>query len=126
VRPQKVLPEGFHAQSPHVLPLTAESLATLDAATVERRFNVRFSDIDVNLHVTNTSYIAWVLESVEESNWRKQWLTSLDIQFLSECSLGAAIWSRSRPIDEGFRSHSITREDDAKELARAVTLWKTK
>ena len=126
VHPKNVLPQRYHAQSTHVLPVKTEPLRTVEDASLQRRFQVRFSDIDANLHVTNASYVAWILESVEETAWREQWLTTLDIQFLAECSLGAQVQSRSVPNERGARMHSVFREQDAKELARAITVWKTK
>lgn len=126
VRPNTVLPEQFHAPSAHVLPLKSEPLPAVEDATIERRFQVRFSDIDANLHVTHASYIAWVVESVHESDWRKTWLASLDIQFLAECTLGLFVRSRSASTREGAMIHSVTREQEAKEVARALTIWKPK
>lgn len=126
VRPTTVLADEHHPQSDHVLELRSDSLSRLEVAAVERRFQVRFADIDANLHVTNASYVAWVVEAVQNCVWRDQWLTGLDIQFLAECSLGAAVQSRSGPIGEGARLHAVVREDDSKELARARTLWRSK
>lgn len=122
VRPTNVLTEEYRAQTPHALPLRLEPLTTVERPTLERRFHVRFSDIDANSHVTNASYIAWVMESLVESDWRNLWLQSLDIEFLAECSLGAVVHSRSSP-DGGLHFHSVFREQDSKELARAVTKW---
>ena len=125
VRPKNVLTESYHAQDPHVLPLRVEPLTTVGNASLERRFHVRFSDIDANLHVTNASYIAWVMEAVAESDWRDQWLRSLDIEFVAECALGAVVNSRSSSNGE-THFHSVFREPDSKELARAVTIWNKK
>ena len=47
LRPAELLPAALHAQPPHVLPLAEPPLPALEAAEVERRFQVRFSDIDV-------------------------------------------------------------------------------
>jgi len=125
VRPRNILPEEYHEQAVHVLPLRADPLTTVGTATLERQFHVRFSDIDANLHVTNASYIAWVMESVTEAEWRNLWLRSLDIEFLAECALGAVVNSRSLSNGE-THLHSVFREQDSKELAREVTVWNTK
>lgn len=126
VRPKSILPELYHAQCAHVLPINADPVKTVEGASIQRRFQVRFSDIDANLHVTNSSYIAWVLETVNEAAWRELWLTALDIQFLAECRLGAQVQSCSVSDERGARTHSVFREQDAKELARAATVWKRK
>lgn len=123
VRPEKILPESRLAQSTHVLPLGSPPPGALDRPDVDRRFQVRFADIDANLHVTNSSYVAWALEALDEVTWRSRRLTSIDVQFLAECNLGAYVRCRSAAIGEGERLHAIVREEDGKELARARTTW---
>jgi acyl-ACP thioesterase len=125
VRPTNILAEQYRAQTPHVLPLRVGPLTTVENASQQRGFHVRFSDIDANSHVTNASYIAWVMEALAESDWRDLWLRSLDIEFLAECSLGAVVQSRSLADNEAH-FHSVFREQDSKELARAVTTWRRK
>ncbi|MBK9516073.1 MAG: acyl-ACP thioesterase [Anaeromyxobacter sp.] len=123
VRPDQLLPERYQAQTGHVLPLAAPPLPELGSPELERRFQVRFSDIDANLHVTNASYVAWALEAVDEACWRGQRLRALDLQFLAECHHGAYVRSRSAPFGEETRLHAIVREADGKELARVRTTW---
>lgn len=123
VRPHAVLPEQLHPQVPHVLPAGTPSVPPLAEPAVDRRFQVRFADIDGNLHVTNASYVAWILESVDEATWRGQRMAAFDVQFLAECNLGAFVRARSRRDGEGARLHAILREGDDKELARARTTW---
>ena len=123
VRPDTVLPERFQPQTEHVLPLAAPPLPELGSPELERRFQVRFADIDANLHVTNSSYVAWAMEAVDEACWRGQWLKALDLQFLAECHHGSYVRSRSAPFGEGGRLHAIVREADGKELARVRSTW---
>ena len=123
VRPQPLLPESFHAQPPHVLPVAEPPVPELEAAELDRRFQVRFADIDANLHVTNSSYVAWAMEAVDEATWRGSRLAALDVQFLAEGRLGGYVRSRSAAEGEHTRRHVIVREDDQKPLARARTTW---
>jgi acyl-ACP thioesterase len=123
VRPDKIFPQSRLAQAAHVLPLGSPPPGALAQPDVERRFQVRFADIDANLHVTNSSYVAWALEALDEGTWRRSRLTSIDVQFLAECNLGAYVRCRSAAVGEGERLHAIVREEDGKELARARTRW---
>lgn len=123
VRPDRILPERLHAQPAHVLPAAEPPLPQLTTPELERRFQVRFADIDANQHVTNSSYVAWALEAVEEACWRDQRLVALDVQFLAECHRGSSVCSRSSSQGDGTRLHAIVREEDGKELARARTTW---
>jgi medium-chain acyl-[acyl-carrier-protein] hydrolase len=123
VRPQALLPERLHAQTAHVLAPAEPPVAEVVSPEVDRRFQVRFADIDPNRHVTNASYVAWALEALEEPAWRAERLSSLDMQFVAECHLGRFVRSRSVPDGPGARLHSIVREDDGKALARARSTW---
>jgi medium-chain acyl-[acyl-carrier-protein] hydrolase len=123
VRPDRILPERMQAQPPHVLPLAEPPLPELTTPELERRFQVRFADIDANLHVTNASYVAWALEAVDQPCWAGQRLAALDVQFLAECHLGSYVRSRSSGQGDGTRLHAIVREEDGKELARVRTGW---
>ena len=123
LRPDRLLPERFHAQPDHVLAVAEPPLPEVTSPETERRFQVRFADIDANQHVTNASYVAWALEAVEEGCWRDERLVGLDVQFLAECHRGSYVRSRSAARGDGTRLHAIVRVEDGKELARARTIW---
>lgn len=123
VRPTGILSPDLHAQTEHVMPVVVEAPPALVHADMQRQFDVRFSDIDVNQHVTNSSYVAWALEAIAESTWRTCFLAALDLQFAAECGLGAQVASRSCCLADGRLLHSIVRADDGKELARGVSRW---
>jgi len=124
-RPDRLLPPERRAQTEHVLPAEAARLPALPATApaLERRFQVRYADIDVNRHVTASSYVGWAAEAVEEAEWRSLRLASLDVQFLAEAFLGQEVRSRSATDGDGARLHAVVREEDGKELARARTTW---
>jgi medium-chain acyl-[acyl-carrier-protein] hydrolase len=122
-RPDRLLPRELQAQTGHVLPLAVPPLAALEAPAMEKRFQVRYADIDANRHVTNASYLGWALEAVEPPDWEGRRLASLDLQFLAETTHGHFIRSRSSPDGDGARLHAVVREEDGKELARARTTW---
>jgi medium-chain acyl-[acyl-carrier-protein] hydrolase len=121
VRPEGVLPERLRARAEHLLEPPA--LPVLREAAVDRRFQVRFADIDSNQHVTSASYVAWALEAVDEATWRREWVASFDVQYLAECRLGSFVHSRSAPEGGRVRLHAIVREEDGRELARLRTTW---
>jgi len=125
-RPDRILPPERHAQAGHVLPPFGAALPALETAALERRFQVRFADIDAVGHVTNASYIGWAMEAIEEPAWRARRLASLDVQFLAETTLGQTILSRSAPDGDGALLHEVVREEDGKPLARARTTWVTR
>jgi acyl-ACP thioesterase len=123
VRPAQVLDARFHAGLPHALPVPSAKLPELESPEAERRFQIRYQDIDVNLHVTNASYVAWALESVPQETWQGARLASMEAHYLAECRYGSKILSRLSREGEGGFLHAIVREEDGKELARLRTAW---
>ena len=104
----------------------AERIPALETHDHEERFLVRYSDLDVNRHVNNVSYIEWAVESIPAVVQRESILAELEINFLAETFFGEYALSRCLPQDEThtvFR-HSIVSENDGRELARARTVWK--
>ncbi len=124
VRPAEVLDARFprETRSPAV-PLGHAKLPELRAWDFQKRFHVRYSDIDANLHVTHTSDVAWAVEAVPRDVWQGSRLASVEVQFIAETHHGAAILSRLAPVGEGAFAHAIVREEDGKELARLATRW---
>src|SRR5512138_3400832 len=124
VRPGDVLDARFPLEArPPAVPLAQGKLADLRAWDFQKRFHVRYSDIDANLHVTNTSYVAWAMEAVPRELWRSSRIASVEVQFVAETHHGAAILSRLAATGEAAFAHAIVREEDGKELARLVTAW---
>jgi len=124
VRPAEVLDPTFPREpSPPAVALSPGKLPELPEWDFQKRFHVRYSDIDANLHVTNTSYVAWAIEAVPRELWQSSRLAAVEVQFIAEAHHGAAILSRLAATGEGAFAHAIVREEDGKELARLVTTW---
>jgi acyl-ACP thioesterase len=106
-----------------VAPLSRGKLPELAAWDLERRFHVRYADIDQNLHVTNTSYLGWAIEAMPEDRWRSSRLASVEVHYLAETLHGEAILSRAKASGDRAFGHAVVREADGKELARLATTW---
>lgn len=124
LRPEKVLdPRVPRERSPQVAPFAAGKLPDLPHWEREKRFHVRYSDIDVNRHVTNTSYLAWALEATPRDLWASARVEATEAAFLAECGLESAILSRLARTGEREWAHAVVAEEDGRELARVVTRW---
>ncbi|HEY6100210.1 MAG TPA: acyl-ACP thioesterase domain-containing protein [Anaeromyxobacter sp.] len=124
VRPGELLdPRLPREPQPPVVALSRAKLPELSTWQVEKRFHVRYADIDQNLHVTNTSYLAWAIEAMPRELWQRSRLAAAEVQYLAETQYGAAILSRIASAGEGAFAHAIVREEDGKELARLATAW---
>lgn len=124
VRPSSVLDPRF----PREVRATAVSLAAgrlpePGPGAHERRFEVRHSDIDTNLHVTSSRYLGWAVDAVPVDLWRARHVAAIEVHYLAEAHPGAAVVSRAAPAGELAFAHAIVREEDGKELARLATAW---
>lgn len=123
VRLDRVLDQRFRERPPRSVAPPADRLEAAGEGGRERRFSIRYLDIDANQHVTNASYLAWALEAVPEEVWRTCRLAALETHYLAECRYGSAILSRAVPAGERDFRHAVVREEDGKELARLWTRW---
>ncbi len=124
VRPEKVLDPRFpRERTAQVAPFAAGKLPELARWEAEKRFHVRYADIDVNRHVTNTSYVAWALEAAPGDLWATARVRSVEAAFLAECTYGSAVLSRLAGTGERAFAHAVVAEEDGRELARVTTRW---
>jgi acyl-ACP thioesterase len=124
VRPEEVLDPRFpRPRVPSVASLARGKLPALAHWELQKRFHVRFADIDQNLHVTNASYVTWATEAMPVELWRASRLAAVEVHYLAEGLHGAAILSRVARTGPDAYAHAIVREEDGKELARLTTAW---
>ena len=111
----------------HILPDQLDKLRAIDNYSQERKFRVRFGDLDINQHVNNACYVEWMLEGMPAGILNEQALAELEINFLAESFLHDRVVARCRPLNSGNREfqHSLIREADGQELVRARTVWKS-
>jgi medium-chain acyl-[acyl-carrier-protein] hydrolase len=93
---------------------------------VEKRFHVRYGDLDINQHVNNVSYIEWLLESIPGIGETRLALKELEINFLGEALQGDQVTAKCVAYrgNKNEFGHSVVREKDAHELIRARTVWR--
>lgn len=123
VRMAGILDPRFREPLAHAVRLSPRRLPAPSEWKVQERFQVRYGDIDVNLHVTNASYVTWAIEAVPREVWQSARPACVDVQFVAETHHGSAVFSRLAASGERTFSHAIVREEDGKELARAATSW---
>ncbi|HET6440285.1 MAG TPA: acyl-ACP thioesterase domain-containing protein [Anaeromyxobacter sp.] len=116
----------FEEEQPHAVRFSAGKLASLERWDREKRFHIRYADIDRNLHVNNGSYLSWAMEAMPREVWEAERLAALEVQYRAECLLGSAVLSRLQPAGGGSYLHGIVREEDGRELARLETRWVTR
>jgi len=118
---------------------TCRAIPRLRAEQTEAALlRVRRDDLDINGHVNNTRYLAWLLEPVQADGDDRATPLLMDVTFRAECfpqeELESACALAPAPAEapgEIFgaeasrcRLHSIRRLGDDAEVCRALTLWR--
>jgi acyl-ACP thioesterase len=128
-RPVRILPFVDRLkplEGRHVLPDTLDKLPGLENHMFEKKFVARHRDLDINQHVNNVSFVEWVVEGVPPSTLHASTLVQLEINFLAEAFYEDSILSAcylSDP-DTAVYHHSLIRQQDGRELARARSVWR--
>lgn len=98
-------------------------LNTPDSPDIEKSFDVRLNDLDINQHVNNVKYIEWTLESIPINDWRNNQLTELEISYRAETKYGERIVVKTEQ-NGTINHHHVISEKDQRSLAVLVTKWK--
>ncbi len=88
----------------------------------QRRFSVRFDDIDFNRHVNNAVYPLWAIESVDHDFRDTHFPAEIEIAFKKEGHLGEDVEIITE-INDKTTCHSVKALSDDRELARLRIKW---
>ena len=89
---------------------------------IEKTFEIRFDDLDVNQHVNNANYIVWAFEPLD-FEFRKQYkLKTLDMVFKKEIKYGAKVISQIE-INNDTTTHIVKNKDTDEELCMVLAKW---
>ena len=101
-------------------------LPEIDSSEFQRKFAVRFADLDLNRHVNHVSYIAWALESLPESILFRHYPMEIEVSYRKEIFLGDQAICKLQQIKEseslGY-CHQLFLEKNGQEIARLRTRW---
>lgn len=84
---------------------------------------VRFQDIDVNMHVNNVKYIEWFLSSFPFEFRKNNNVKNFDINFLSEMKYGDSAEIRTEKVTEHVFRSVIYNVQTEKEVCKAEFDW---
>lgn len=111
VKPERALDDCF------------ESIPVAINPVYEKEFIVRRGDLDINNHVNNAYYIAWMVETGEDII-RHQDLSDISVSFKGEAKYGDTVISQ---VSEDGRSdrliHRLSLKGSGRELTRGITQW---
>lgn len=102
--------------------LVYEKIRPIEKIDLQKVFEVRFDDIDVNNHVNNANYIIWAFEPLGFDFRSKKKLKTLDIVFKKEIKYGNKILSQIE-INENKTSHVLKNADTNEDLCLISAKW---
>ena len=98
-------------------------LAPLNSENHIKSFQVSYSNLDLNDHVNNVTYIEWILDSIPLDFQKLHQLKELEIIYLAEAVYDDKLKSYFEKRENSTYDHSLVRDKDQKELCRARTDW---
>ncbi|MBQ8636236.1 hypothetical protein IJX73_00085 [bacterium] len=98
-------------------------ISQLNKIDIEKTFDIRFDDLDVNQHVNNSNFLVWALESLDYNFRKTKQLKALDIIFKKEIKYGNKICSQVELIDNTTK-HILKNSETNEELALIQIEWK--
>jgi medium-chain acyl-[acyl-carrier-protein] hydrolase len=108
------------------LPFAKGKLPQPEQPTYMQQMPVRWHDIDLNRHVTNTRYLQWILDTLPTEILEKQ-LREVDTIYKAESILGDTVLSEAGKGEaETILLHKLTSQETGKELVQARTVWEFK
>lgn len=121
VRLSRHVPEQFITYSSRPARLIRGHLPPLSRIDSEEPVHVRLCDLDMNGHVNNTSYAAWMTEGVPDDVFASCGLVGMTIEFLHE------VTRQSRPVCRSGRDglefcHELT-DESGRVFCRGRTKW---
>jgi acyl-ACP thioesterase len=105
------------------LPDEFQPLPDLNSFENEKKFQVRYSDLDINRHVNHVAYIDWALEAVPPNILLKKYPIEIEVGYRREVFYGDVVISRSTQLDDKTFIHQILSDKDQQEIARLRTWW---
>ncbi|XP_068647475.1 palmitoyl-acyl carrier protein thioesterase, chloroplastic-like [Aristolochia californica] len=128
--------QPYFAHRDAIVDEDSRKLPKLDENTadyVQKGLAPRWSDLDVNQHVNNVKYIAWILESTPRSILESHELGGMTLEYRRECrkdsevqSLTAVSGDGSLDGGGGLECDHLLRLEDGAEVVRGRTVWRPK
>lgn len=87
-------------------------------------FTVKYSDLDINMHVNNVKYIQWALDAYPLDFRLNNEMDEVEVNYLSESLPGDEVSIEICQSGSDQYIHSVMRKNDDKELCRVRVKWR--
>ena len=93
-----------------------------DAYDYEKKFEIRYDDIDINQHVNNSNYIVWAMEALPVELRKNYKPKTIDMIYKKDIAYGDSVVSRVR-VDNEKTSHLLINEQTNDQLCLIDVVW---
>ncbi len=107
-------------------PIDLIKIPNINNQESDHEFRVVYSDLDMNQHVNNISYVRWFMDRFDWKFHKEHLLEYFTINYLVEALYGnqlTILLDQDKKDDSTFLL-KIIRSSDHKEIARCLTKWK--
>lgn len=128
-RPLSILDEHYKAygvkDKNNTIGRNKLKLSRCENINYKKEFNVRYSDIDLNLHVGNVTYLSWVLETIPYEVMTNYKIYSVKIKYQKELTYGDKIIVRTevKYSDNKIIAHHEIINESEEVVALLETNW---
>ncbi len=89
----------------------------------KKEFEVRYNDLDVNMHANNGNYIVWALEPLPYEFQAGRKLKTIDMAYKKEIKYGEKLVSCVQVVSENITVHSLKNSVTDEELCTLNCVW---
>ena len=103
--------------------LSFAKIPSIEKVDIEKEFEVRYNDLDVNRHANNGNYIVWALEPLDYEFKANHKPKTIDMIFKIEANYTVSILSQIQFIDDCTTVHAIKNAITGEDLCLFQCKW---
>ena len=127
---KEIAPVEQYIQSPYMpkfqkneTDLSFAKVPALSKIDLSKDFEVRYNDVDVNLHANNGNYIVWAFEPLSLDFKTNHSLKTVDMVFKKEIKYGETVVSQVQFEDETTTIHYLKNRQTNEDLCMIYCKW---
>ncbi|MBR1424625.1 hypothetical protein IJ579_03585 [bacterium] len=113
----------FKKFEPNETDLNFAKIPTLTQIDFGKEFDVRYNDIDVNMHANNGNYIIWALEPLDYKFKSSNKLKTIDMSFKKEIKYGEKLISQVQILENNTTLHVLKNAKTEDDLCTLKCEW---
>ncbi len=123
VQPYKIL-NPFETCEDKSIETSFPKIPVVERVEIEKKFAVRYDDIDINQHVNNANYLIWALESLGFDYRADNIIKEIEIQYKKELKYGQSVVSLVQiNKDEKVTIHNLRSSQTDEDLCSIRITW---